>query len=109
MANEGVFVKFDPEKILEVSQTLEDLHKRFLQVTDSMKRKSDSLINVWQSDSATLYAEKLEEIYAQSDVLAGRISSLSRDLGQASGIYRKGEADSVKEAQGLPTEGVFLT
>jgi len=108
MANEGVFIQFDPEKILEASQTLESLHKRFVQGAANIKSKADSLKSVWQSDSATLYAEKMEGLHQRSEELAVRLQSLSRDLAQASGIYRKGEADSTTEAQGLPTEGVFL-
>ena len=107
MADRTDFIKFDPEKILEVSQTLDRQHKRFVECTTNIKRKADSLRGVWQGDSATLYAEKLKELDAITLEIAKKFVSYTEELRTVSGIYKKGETDAKQKAQGLPTEGVF--
>lgn len=108
MADKSDFIKFDPEKILEMSVILDRQHKRFTQCTANIKKKADGLKGVWQSDSAGLYAEKMKLLDAQSAELAKKLNAFSQDLATASGIYKKGEADAKHKAEGLPTEGVFL-
>ena len=101
------FIKFDPEKILDMSVTLERQKKLFVQCAANIMKKVDSTRDFWQSDSATLFAEKIKELDAKSAELAAQFQSFSKDLEAASGIYRKGEADAKRQAQGLPTDGVF--
>jgi WXG100 family type VII secretion target len=108
MANRSDFIKFDPEKIMEASLNLDRQHKRFLECTANIKRKADSLRGVWQGDSAVLYADKLNELDRISAEITKRFVSFTQDLSSASGIYRKGETDAKRQAEGLPTEGVFL-
>ncbi len=107
MANRSDFIKFDPEKILEASLTLDRLHKRFTECTTNIKKKADSLRGVWQSDSAALYAEKISDLDAISIDISKRFVSYTQELASASGIYKKGETDAKQEAQELPTQGVF--
>jgi len=101
-------IKFDPEKILEVSQNLENLNRRFGECTSAIKSRADSLKGVWQSDTATLYDERMKELDTKSNEMASDLKALSQDLASASGIYKKGEADAKAEAETLPTDGVFL-
>jgi WXG100 family type VII secretion target len=102
------FIKFDPEKIMEVSITLDRQHKRFTESTLSIKRRVDNLRSVWHGDSAAEYFEKMKELDRLSVEMSKRIIAFSQDLENASGIYKKGEADAKQEAERLPTEGVFL-
>lgn len=108
MESRSGFIKFDPEKILEMSVVLDRQHKLFTQYSTNIKKKADSLKSIWQSDSATLYAEKIEALDTKSIEIGKRLLSLSQDLANASGIYRKGETGAKQEAERLPTDGVFL-
>ena len=103
------FIKFDPEKILEVSVRLEQQHKKLIQCTAAIKRKSESLLGSWKSDSSAIYIEKTKEVDTQSETAAEILLALSQDLASASGIYKAGEGSAKKEAESLPTSGVFNT
>lgn len=107
MADRTGFIKFNPEKILEVSQNLDRQYKRFVECTANIRKKADSLQGVWQGDSATLYAEKIKALDTISVEIAKQLVSYTDELVSVSGIYKKGETDAKQKAQGLPTEGVF--
>ena len=101
------FIKFDPEKIMDVSTRLEQQHKRLVTCTAAIKRKAESLSGSWQSDSSAEYIAKIKEVDAQSEEAAKILLSLSKDLATASGIYKAGETKAKDEADSLPTSGVF--
>ena len=102
------FIKFDPEKIMEVSTRLDQQHKRLIQCSNAIKKKSENLLGSWRSDSSDVYIGKIKELDAQSEVAAKILLTLSQDLATASGVYKTGEADAKKLAESLPTSGVFF-
>jgi WXG100 family type VII secretion target len=108
MADTGIFIKFDPERIMEVSEQLARQHKRFIQCSANIKKKSEKLTGSWQSDSATLFMGKIRDIDTQSAEMAKLLLEFSQKLASVSGIYREGEAGATREAEALPTSGVFL-
>lgn len=107
MAETGVFIKFDPEKLAEISVKLEQYYKQFIQHTESIRKKSEAMIGIWQGDSANLYISKVKELDAQRNESADVLLSFSRKLAEASGIYKTGETDAKIIAESLPTDGVF--
>jgi len=107
MANSSDFIKFDPVIILETSDILDGQYKLFTQSTAEIKSTVDSTKSSWQSDSATLYSEKIAKVDTKAAELGEQLLILSQDLASASGIYQAGEANAVQEAEGLPTEGIF--
>ena len=110
MAGKSDYIKFDPEKIMEVSMNFDRLHNRFTVCTGNIKKKAESMRSIWQGDSAVLYAEKLKELDTQSAEIAKKFLSYSQDLAKASGIYKDdGETVVKRIAEGLPTDGVFLS
>lgn len=102
------FIKFDPEKIMDVSIKLEQQHKKFTQAVGSIKKRSESLMGSWQSDSADIYMVKKKELDTLSVEVAEILLSFSQDLAKASGVYKAGEAGAKQKAEALPTDGVFL-
>ena len=106
-AGNGVFIRFDPAKILDASAKLERQHGLFAQCTANIKKKADSLKGVWQGGSAELYSAKMGELDAWSARCAKQFIFFSQELADASGIYAKSEAGAKQKAQALPTEGVF--
>ena len=102
------FIQFEPEKILEASQNLENLTNRFSQSKNNILSKVTSLNGIWQSSSATLFAEKMMELDKKSDELIIRLKKFYNDLARASGLYNRGEASAKQGAEKLPTYGVFL-
>lgn len=102
------FIKFDPEKIMEVSVKLEQQYKKFTQAVASIKNRSESLVGSWQSDSADIYMEKIKKLDTLSVEVAEILLSFSKDLAKASGVYKAGETGAKQKAEALPTDGVFL-
>lgn len=102
------FIKFDPEKIMAVSDKLEQQHKRFTQTAASISKHAERLMASWQGDSAEAYIAKIKELDTQSIEIAGELLVLSKSLAQASGIYKTGESDAKQETESLPVDGVFL-
>lgn len=108
MAESGLFVKFDPEKISGVATNLEFQHKRLIQNLANIKRKAENLKANWQGDSAELYMKKIKEFDTQGTEMAKIFLAFSQDLASASGIYKTGETQAKQKAEALPTDGVFL-
>lgn len=107
MANADGFIKFDPVQILDVSVNIDLQHKNFSEYTDNIKKKADGLKGIWHGDSANLFAQKINELTIKDADIIKYFTALSKDLVNASGIYKTSESDAKTQAQGLPTEGVF--
>ena len=102
------FIKFEPEKILNVSINLEHQHKKLVQCASSIKKEAGTLTASWRGDSSVSYDKKINKLDSESEEMARILLSLSNNLATASGIYKTGEASAKKQTETLPTEGVFL-
>lgn len=102
------FIKFDPEKIMDISIKLEQQHKRFNLCVSNIQKKSEGLMNNCQSDSLTLYTDKIQELNLKSEEMGKVLLAFSQDLANASGIYKIGETNAKQKSESLPTDGVFL-
>ena len=104
---ETEFIKFDPEKIMEVSERLRQQHKRLTTCAGNIKRKAESLQGSWQSDSYAEYIKKIKEADEQSGEAAKILLALSQVLASASGLYKTGATKVNDKASSLPISGVF--
>lgn len=104
----SVYIRFDPEKIMAVSASLERQHKRFVLCAADIMKKAESLTAHWQSDSAALYLDKARELNSQSADMAQIMLEFSRDLADVSGIYKTGEVEAKQKAESLPVSNVFI-
>lgn len=107
MAEQGLFVKFNPEKISLVAAKLESQHKRLLQSLANIRKYASNLKNDWQGDSADLYIQEITTLQDQGEELATFLLSFSYDLAKVAGVYVAGEGQAKKKAEALPTDGVF--
>ena len=102
------FIKFDPEKIMEVSVKLSQQYNKFVQCTSTINGASEGLATSWLGSSSVLYNKKMKELGSESEAAAKILLSLSEDLATASGIYKTGESNAKQANEALPTDGVFL-
>lgn len=105
---DGVFIKFDPEKILDVANKLDSSHKDVTQSIANIKQQAVNMTNSWKSDSAALYLEQANALFDQGEEMCKMLEEFKQDLREVSGIYKTGETQAKKKAEALPTDGVFL-
>ncbi|HWQ79797.1 MAG TPA: WXG100 family type VII secretion target [Anaerovoracaceae bacterium] len=108
MADQSIFIKFDPEKISNIAFNLDLQKKRMTELINSIQGRAEALEGSWQGDSAALYLEKMRGLHVSGRELANVLSAFSQDLVSASGIYEAGETGAKQKAEALPTDGVFL-
>jgi len=108
MADQNVFIKFDPEKISITALSLDLQRKRMMELISSIHGKAEALSGSWQGDSAAMYIEKMRGLHVSGEELANALSGFSQDLVSASGIYKAGETGAKQKNETLPTEGIFL-
>jgi WXG100 family type VII secretion target len=108
MADNGAFIKFDPERISLVAANLEKQQALFVKSAADIHNKSESLMANWQGSGAAAYGEEERKLYERGGELAKALLTFSQNLATVSGIYKTGESAAKQEAESLPVDGVFL-
>ncbi len=101
-------LKYDPEKIQATSVSIKTKYSNYESCVSNIKTKINNTKRSWESESASSFFDKFNEIEEKSNSVSKEILYLSNMLTEVSGIYGKSQEDAKVTTEALPTEGVFL-
>lgn len=107
MAGKDAFIKFNPERLLDMSAALDRQYLVFKECCAAINREAGGLGAGWKGEGAEAYARKIGSLDRRSFVVGEQLRALGGSLAGASGIYGRAESAAALNAGGLPVKGVF--
>ena len=100
-------IHFNPQQIQAAAEALRKKRDAATMVLNRMEKRSRELGESWSDSNADHYRQRTKELHSQAKAACDRISQLIQQLEQVAGIYLSGETQATRQAETLPTEGVF--